>query len=208
MSKDKAPSTTSRVANKHKMDVPEANEQKDFKKMKTDSEVELMEKYNIVKGAMLHVVKDKVIRCLNYLCPIKSLNQENEHLCGFLMEDIMFCHVGLIQKFNMAYSLMKKAVTYTVEKREAGDKRYGGRLVGQMCEAAVQRGMKASDAERYCSIEVLFELIGLSETYSQIFEQLRAKLLALQECQTRQAEDETGGGSSPCLNGNFGLLHI
>ena len=197
--------------NKRNVEESEATEKaeiKDIKKSKTDTyiKVEVMDTYNVVKGAMLEVVKNKVIDCLNYLCPIQSLHQDDEHFCmGNLLEDIIFCHVGLIQKYHIAYSLMKREVGATV--KEKGDEKGRSKLIDLIFQAIVNHGMQPSEAQQYCSIDMLCEMIGHSEIYSEVFEQLRARLLSIQLCQKKQDGNKAVGNYS-CLRSNFGLLHI
>ena len=206
---EKATSTYGSNSNKRNMDEPEATEKaKDIKKLKTDTyiKVEVMDTYNLVKGAMLEVVKNKVIDCLNDLCPKQSLQQDDEHFCmGNLLEDIIFCHVGLIQKYHIAYSLMKREIGATM--KEKGDEKGLSKLIDLIFQAFVNRGMQPSEAKQYCSIDMLCEVIGHSETYSEVFEQLRSRLLSIQLCQKKQDVNKAVGNYS-CFRGNFGLLHI
>ena len=193
--------TYTSTSNKRKMEDTETKglklEDVDVKKLKRENT--LMEKYNIVKGAMLEVVQKEVTNCLNFLCAIKSLNHDDEHVCvSNVVEDIIFCHVGLVQKYHMAYTMMKQ---------EMADMKLRDQFVDLICKALVQRGIPSTEARRFSSIDVLLVLIGHSETYSQIFEHLRENLLTQHLGQPRQSENTTQG-SSLCFGGNFGILNI
>ena len=135
--------------------------------------VELMEIDIKVKGAMIEVVKTKVIKSLNSICPLVDLKHEDEHLCVMNpKEDIMFCRVGLLEKYHMAYRMVKKDALI---KKENSDS-----LLSDFREAMLQRGLPLEKAEQYCSLNEFYVMISHSETYSKVFEQLWAKLLTMQ----------------------------
>ena len=189
------------LSNKRKMQddpICEKTDNKYLKKLKTNTDE--FDKFDIVKGSMLDVIKRKVIKCLNSRCSVGCLKQEYEHICmKILTEDITFCYIGLVQKFNIAYTSMKKEVAHIMKLKEAGDEIKCNELIALMCAAAANRGMQASEARLYCTIDMLSVLVGHGETYAQIFEQIRAMLLTLQLSSTMKTE-----GKSSCIRGAFG----
>ena len=111
------------------------------------------------------------------------------------MEDITFCYAGLMQKYDTAYNIVRLEI-------EDPDKETF--FTESMYQELKRRGLSDGNAKAYSSRpNAISSLMENIETYAQIFERIREKLL-VRTLNSKTAKEEHG----KCLNCNFAILDI